>query len=530
MKVKYKNSNKAKSIINKGYSQTGASTTKRAFKGFDVRSGSANEDINYNNDKLRQRSRTMLMSGGVALSAINTNRTNVVGIGLYPKSRIDREYLGMSSVEAEKWQKNTEREFSLWATKKRKCDATGINDFYSMQSLALITWLASGDGFCLFKRYPATKMAPYSLRLHIIEADRISTPGSIASATRSITDGKTQSGNRIFDGVEVNSEGLIEAYHIRNNYPNEINAPQTEWTRVKAYGDLTGLPNILQIMHTERPDQYRGVPYLAPVLEQLLQVRRYTEAELMAAVIESFYTAFITTTADADEIPFNEAIADDQGSVSDDENEYEMGPGTTVTLKPGEGVTLADPKRPAGGFQAFIRAISVQIGAALEIPADLLLKEFNASYSASRAALLEAWKAFKTRRKWFISDFCEPVYETWMYEAVALGRIQAPGFFDDPLIRQAYLGCTWIGPSQGMLDPTKEISAEVMACEYGLSTYSDSATRLNGSDWNANVERLSTENEKLTGVTVKNPKIDELIQESIKEGVKEEKRDAGNNE
>ena len=68
-----------------------------------------------------------------------------------------------------------------------------------------------------------------------------------------------------------------------------------------------------------------------------------------------------------------------------------------------------------------------------------------------------------------------------------------------------------------------------MACEYGLSTYSDSATRLNGSDWDANIERLSTENEKLTGVTVKNPKIDELIQESIKEGVKEEKQDAGNN-
>lgn len=345
-----------------------------------------------------------------------------------------------------------------------------------------------------------------------------------------MTDGKGKNGNRIFDGVEVNENGLIEAYHIRNNYPNEINAPATKWARVLAYGKETGLPNILQIMNTERPDQYRGVPYLAPVLEQLLQTRRYTESELMAAVVESFYTAFITTNNDADEIPFNEAIAEDQGTVSDDDNEYEMGPGTTITLKPGENVTFGDPKRPSGGFEAFIRAISVQIGAALEIPADLLLKEFNASYSASRAALLEAWKAFKTRRKWFVSDFCEQIYETWMYEAVALGRIQAPGFFDNPLIRQAYLGCTWIGPSQGMLDPTKEISAEVMACQYGLSTYSDSATRLNGSDWDANIERLKTETEKLTEITVKSPEVEALIQEAVKEGVKEEKENASDSD
>jgi len=512
-------------IINKGYSESGASVSKRAFKGFNVNSGSPNEDINYNNSTLRQRSRILLTSGGLALSAIKTNRTNIVGIGLYPKSRIDREYLKMSTEEAEAWQKNTEREFALWAKKKRSCDATGINDFYEMQSLALISWLSSGDSFCVFKRYPTTTMAPYSLRLHIIEADRVSTPGSCGAAVRSLTDGKASNGNRIFDGVEIDDQGLIQAYHIRNNYPNEINAPKTKWERVEAYGKKTGLPNVLQIMCSERPDQYRGVPYLAPVLEPILQSRRYTESELMAAVVESFYTAFITTDTEASDIPFNEAIADDQGSVSDDENEYEMGPGTTLKLQPGENVTFGDPKRPAGGFEAFIRAISVQIGAALEIPADLLLKEFNASYSASRAALLEAWKAFRTRRKWFVSDFCEPIYETWMYEAVALGRIQAPGFFDDPLIRQAYLGCTWIGPSQGMLDPTKEISAEVMACQHGLSTYSDSATRLNGSDWDANIERLRNENQKLAEVTVKTEEVQELIQESIKEGV----RTGGNN-
>ena len=29
----------------------------------------------------------------------------------------------------------------------------------------------------------------------------------------------------------------------------------------------------------------------------------------------------------------------------------------------------------------------------------------------------------------------------------------APGFFSDPVLRAAYLGAEWIGPSQGQLDP-----------------------------------------------------------------------------
>ena len=514
-------------IKNKGYSQTGASTTKRALKGFVAQSGSPNEDINYNNRTLRQRSRILMASGGIALSAINTNRTNVVGIGLYPKSRINREYLGMSVEDADAWQKRTEMEFSLWANNKRACDAIGINDFYSMQQLVMTSWLASGDCFGLVKRYKPTKLMPYSLRIHVIEADRVSTPGTSGMGGR--TDGK-QNEHKIFDGVEILDNGLIDAYHIRNTYPGDLNAGKTEWVRIPAYGEKSGLPNILHVMNSERPDQYRGVPYLAPVVEAINNIRRYSEAEIMAAIIESFYTAFITTESESTEIPMNEAIPDDEYSVSEDEDEYEMGPATTIKLKPGEGVTFGDPKRPTGGFSTFVRAVSTHVGAALELPADLLEKAFNSSYSAARAALLEAWKAFRMRRRWFRSDFCDPIYEIWMYEAVARGRIIAPGFFDDPLVRQAYLGCIWIGPSQGMLDPTKEISAEVMACEYGLSTYSDSATRLNGSDWDGNISRLSVEFEKLAEARVKSPDVQELIKESIKEGLKSEGKNGSNND
>ena len=56
------------------------------------------------------------------------------------------------------------------------------------------------------------------------------------------------------------------------------------WQRVEAYGAETGRRNVLHIIDRERIGQRRGVPMLAPVLEAIKQLGRYTDAEIMAAV------------------------------------------------------------------------------------------------------------------------------------------------------------------------------------------------------------------------------------------------------
>lgn len=101
------------------------------------------------------------------------------------------------------------------------------------------------------------------------------------------------------------------------------------------------------------------------------------------------------------------------------------------------------------------------------------------------------------RRSWLTEDLCRPVYEIWLTEAVARGRISAPGFLTDPIIRQAYLCSEWIGPSQGQLDPTKEVQASILKIQHGLSNHEAEAETLNGSQFSANVDKLETENERL---------------------------------
>ena len=490
--------------INKGYSDAGASYAKKALKGFLASSGSPAEDIDSNNYTLRQRSRMLYMAAPIAAAALKRQRTNIVGAGLRLKPTLDRSVLGLTQEQAEEWERRVLAEFNLWANRKQACDATGVNTFYGMQQLVALAWPMSGDVFALIKRETPTTLEPYSLRLHILEADRIRTPqgGEVHGIHNNpfltgLTTAKLKNGNTIHDGVEVDKSGKVVAYHIANTYPYEYGAEPTKFVRVEAYGKATGLPNILHIMDTERPEQYRGVPYLAQAIEPLLQMRRYTEAEITAAIVQSFFTAFVKTEAGAADTPFNEIGGDGVREVSRDPNEYEMGPGTMNILEPGEDVTFGSPTHPNTGFDTFMRSMCEQVGACLEIPADLLLMAFNASYSASRAALLEAWKGFRMRRNWLTDDFCRPVYELWLTEAVARGRISAPGFLTDPLIRQAYLGSEWIGPAQGQLDPTKEVQAAAMAIENGLSTHEAEAEKLNGSQFSANVNKLEVENERL---------------------------------
>ena len=494
-----------------GYSDAGASTNRRSMKGFTARSSSPNEDINWNNYTLRQRGRMLYMSSPVARSSVQVNRTKVVGTGLTPKPSIDAEFLHMSPEAAKAWQRKTEREFALWAAKKENCDAIGMTNFAGLQQLTVTSWLTNGDVLALITRdWEANPLLnPYSLRIHMIEADRVSTPQAakpIAGGMR--TDGVNKAnGNRIYDGVEVDRRGKVVAFHVCNVYPNQMlrEWDRVKWTRVRAYNKQTGLPNALLILDTERPDQYRGVTYLAPVIESLLNISRYTQSEIMAALIQSFFTAWIETETNPGQMPFNEASygADDDPdnppdrNISDNSNEYEMGPGQVFHLKQGEKIVFGNPNIPSTGFDTFVRVICREIGSALEIPYDTLLKEFNASYSASRAALMEAWEAFRIRREWLVNQFCQPIYEVWLAEAVALGRINAPGFFMDPAVRSAWCKCQWLGPVQGHLDPTKEVKADILAVQHGFKTNEQVTREYGGGDWTENMEKLKLEMQTL---------------------------------
>lgn len=488
-----------KHFMNTGYSESGASTQKKSMKGWNSLSSSPEEDIDLNLFVLRNRCRD-LYNAPLGRSAIQTTRTNVIGSGLKLKSRIDYKFLGLNEDEADEWEQAVEREFSLWAESVH-CDACKLNNFYELQQLAQLSWLQSGDVFALLKQDKQLPYMPYGLRIHLIEADRVSTPNTLNNVVSNgifAIEGTSDNGNRIISGVEIDSDGAVAAYHISNRYPQSFyimnNTAPLTWTRVEAFGSLTGRRNILHLMESERPEQRRGVPFLAAVIEPLKQLTRYTEAELMAAVVTGMFTVFIKSKSPTSEMPFGSMISEDQQlEGSDKEVNYELAPGAINVLQPDEEVEVANPGRPNTAFDGFVNALCRYIGAALEIPQELLQKSFQSSYSAARAALLEAWKMFNMRREWIANDFCQPVYEEWLSQAVAMGRIKALGFFDDPVIRKAWCGAEWNGPAPGQLDPLKEIVAAEKRIQNGISTREQETMEINGGNFDKNIQQAKRE-------------------------------------
>ena len=493
---------KALQVFNTGYSESGASHTKGSMMGWNPLSSSPNSDINANRPELVSRSCSLYMGGNpLATSGINTARTNIIGAGLKLKPKIDAEVLGLSKKEAARKGREIKRKFALWANSKL-CDIARRNNFYDMQDILFVGCLLKGDSWAAVKwRKPRPGMR-FALRLQLFEADRVSNPDSYevaGIAPGNVVTHNQKNGNRIVNGVEIDSDGAAVAYWICNRYPydptNLHEVPQ--WTRVLADEPATGLPNIIQLCNDERPDQYRGVPYLAPVIEQLKQVGRYTDAELMAAIIKAFFTIFFEeTTPGHDDDPVGEVL-NGHKKVSLDPNDFELGQGTMNALPYGYRVNTVDGSRTLSTFEPFMNSLFTQIGAALEQPKEVITKAFNSSYTASRAAMLQAWAAFKMRREWFNRDFNQPIYEIWMTEQVATGYIEAEGFFEDELKRQAWCAAEWYGPVMGVLDPVKEAEGAGMRIALGLSTREKEAAEMTGTDFDTNIQQLAMEQEDM---------------------------------
>ena len=472
-------------IWNNGYSQGGASYAKKSVIGWLAGTTDADDDIVENIETLRARSRSLFMTSPIACGALKTVRTNVVGSGLSLNAHIDAKFLGLEDEQAQEWEANVEREWRLWA-ETTACDAERRQNFYQPQSLVCLSALMSGDCSVVMTVTPRAGV-PYDLRVGVIEADRVCDP--LTKDPR----------KNILGGIEVGPYGDMRAVYITNRHPyatprGEFNW-DVKWTRVPAFGEKTGRRNVLHVMtDVERPAQRRGVPFLAPVIEELKQLKRYTDAELMAAVISGFFTVFVKSkTPDEGFLGGLGAGLPSQMRVDPDPQAYELGNGSIVALDPDEDVTFADPKRPTSAFEAYVEALAKYIGAALELPYELLLKTFNSSYSASRAALLEAWKTFRMRREWLVSSFCQPVYEEWLAEAVRKGRIEAPGFFEDPAIRAAWSGAEWAGDAQGQLDPLKEVQAAQARVDGGFSTMNREAAEMTGMRFDRIVETRKRE-------------------------------------
>lgn len=473
------------SVRNSGYSHHGASRGKPSMVSWSSSSKSPHEDITQNIKLLRERSRDLYAGGGpLGRGAVDRLVLNALGGGLRLNVRVDPEMLGMTEEESRKWAGKVESEFDYWASSK-SADMRGMMSFYEMQALAFRSVLLDGDCLVFLADRPRHGRI-YSLSLQLVEAERLSNP--LVRPADTLMDG----------GVEVDGQGVPIAYWVATRNPNaELPGQEpVSYERYPAEDPVTGRRNVLHLMASERIGQNRGVPFLAPVIEQLKQLGRYTDAELMAAVVSGMYAVFFTHESGDESVIGEEEYASEEGLGEypglEGISQQEMY-GTVMDLPDGVKPVSVSPSRPNTSFDAFVQSLVRQIGGCLGIPAELLTLHFTASYSASRGALLEAWKLFRYWRSWFAENFCQPVYESWLDEAVSKGRVPAQGYFSDGYRRSLYSWAEWTGPAQGQLNPVQEVEASILKVEHGFSTRQKETAELSGGDYDLNVRQLERE-------------------------------------
>jgi len=453
-------------------SYKGASETRRA--GWNARLGSADSDSFLDLETLRSRSRDLIRNAPICAGALLTLQSNVIGSGLRLQPKVNARKLGLDRNQKQELEFILKDIWKEWSD-SIEADSSRTQNFGGLQNLAFRTAHESGDALVLLPMFSRSGSS-FQTKVQIIEADRICNPNyNIDTAI-------------LKAGVEIGElYSDPKKYHIKGSHPGDsllyYNSRFSKWSAVDAFGKDTGRRNAWLLYERNRPGQTRGIPYFSVVLEQLKQLERYTDAELSASVIGGTFTVFVESESGQGLAPLASTPFGSPVDTVNKENDIGLDYGAVVDLAPGEKINMANPSRPNQAFGDFIRAVLEQVGVGVGIPFELLLKHFTSSYSASRAALLEAWKFFLWKRKWFSGNFCQPIYESVLTEAALQGRLNIPGFLTDPSVFKAVTEALWIGPAPGQIDPLKEAKAITEKLKTGVTSLGIEVPQITGEDW-----------------------------------------------
>ena len=428
---------------------------------------SADMELDGELSTLVARSRDLIRNNGIASGAIQTLVDNVVGNGLKLVSIPDHRILGLDIDYLKEWARKVESLWRIWS-ESVYCDAARKLNFNSQTALIFRSVIENGEALALVL-WRENSANPFATCFQLLEPDRLSNPDF------------KQNSEFLRDGIEINQYGEAENYWISKYYPNDYYYGQgaNTWQKIAAQTPF-GRKLILHVHHPERIGQNRGKPLFTSIMPLFKMLDHYERSELKASVVNAMIAAFIETPMDSESIAemFGESVDDYLEKRKDWSVKLEGG--SIIPVFPGDKVSAFTPSRPNSSYAAFVENVLRHIGTGLNIPLELLMKDFSkTNYSSARAALIEAWRFFNGRRSWIINYWAKPVFELWLEESVNRGLIEAPNFYEK---KAAWCRCKWIGPGRGWVDPVKEAQASQIRMESGLSTLEDECAS-QGLDW-----------------------------------------------
>jgi len=404
---------------------------KRRLRGWNPPLENINALVASGGPRLLARSRELVVTNGYAANACEAFAANLVGDGIKPSSLITDADL-RDQVQ------------KLWLAWTDEADADGLTDFYGLQAMVAREMFVAGECFVRLRPRRAEDGLLVPLQLQLLQSEML-------PFEKTETD---PNGNQIRCGIEFDLIGRRVAYHFRRRHPGDSTDQRV------AVPDTVRVP-AEEVLHIYRPidaGQIRGLPHVAPAMVRLFLLDQYDDAELDRKKTAAMFAGFITKTAPEDPM-IGEGAADMDGAAI-----ASLEPGTMQVLLPGEDVKFSSPADVGGGYEAFQYRTLLAVSASLGLPYHLVTGDVRqANYSSLRAELVEFRRRVQQLQHGVIAhQLCRPIWARWLETAVLSGALDADPFVARPV--------QWIPPRWDWVDPLKDIQAQVLAMEAGITS------------------------------------------------------------
>jgi len=425
---------------------------------------------------------------------------SVVDIGIKVEPNPDSDILGIAPEKIEQWADNVGKRFDLWAKSKKSHRARQLT-FYQAQRMYAM-WQQRDNDILVRLFYSSEKDVLNPLQFQFIDPNQLRGYAWTNNYSHFVQS----------DGITRDARGREISYKIWVQNPKTgPDHGSYKDIDVPAKGPKSGRYFMLHGYTQEYAGQGRGYSRLAHALNDFENITDFTSSQIKKAINQSSIVGWIKPSdSNPASNPFQDMPAGPQ-SVAIGETEFTVRdtealdfcdvpeaatrtPGSMMiaNLNEGEELHTYDNTAPSESFETFVNAFTAYLSSSMGIPLEVVLMKFNQNYSASRAALILFWRVANIWRGEMDSDFIAPIYEMWLSEEIAAGRIQAPGW-SDPLLRDAWLSHGLIAAPMPNIDPMKTQKADEGYVAMGATTLDRVARELNGSSGKANRQKIKRE-------------------------------------
>lgn len=415
--------------------------TGRLFGDFIQSGNSADSELRFTLEVMRNRSRELIRDNEFARRYINLLKTNVVGdhgFHLQVKARNDDQSLDNYGNTA------IENSWKRWGNLGNPT-ADGRMSWFDCQRLAIESLARDGEVF--IKKVTGSKYKD-GFALQFLEADLID-----EKKNETLTNG-----NEVRMGIEIDKAHRPIAYYVLTAHPGDQyyrSAQSRKHVRVPA-------DEIIHVYMPNRTHQTRGEPFMVSAMSALKMLGAYREAEVIAARISASKMGVITTPTGDDFV--GEGLENDHTPVIDVE------PGSFYQLNAGQKLDPIDFDHPNSSYPEFESAMLRGISSGLNVSYAALSNDLSSvNYSSIRQGALDERDGYRALQMFMIQHFAEPIFRAWLSSALDFGDINLPmtkfnKFADNAFFRGR--GWNWV-------DPLKEINAAVVGLNNGILSMQD---------------------------------------------------------